>query len=186
MTPPARNLIIAGDSLFAQVAYEYFTHDSRYRVAAFAVEREFRKRDQLCGLPVVDFETVKESHPPAEHALYAALVYTQMNRLRTRFVRAAKAMGYELASYVSSRALVWRNVSLGEHCFVFEGAILQPFATVGDNVVIWSGSHVGHHATIRDNCFIAPEVAISGSVEVGENSFVGINATLVNDIVVAP
>jgi sugar O-acyltransferase (sialic acid O-acetyltransferase NeuD family) len=137
-------------------------------------------------LPVVDFETVNKSHPPAEHALYAALVYTQMNRLRTRFAGAAKAMGYELASYVSSRALVWRNVSLGEHCFVFEGTILQPFVTIGDNVVIWSGSHIGHHATIRDNCFIAPEVAISGSCEVGENSFVGINATLVNDIVVAP
>lgn len=33
-------LVLIGDSAFAEVAYEYFTHDSPYEVVAFAVERE--------------------------------------------------------------------------------------------------------------------------------------------------
>ena len=37
--------MIVGDSLFAEIAYEYFTHDLPYEVVAFAVERDYRKRD---------------------------------------------------------------------------------------------------------------------------------------------
>jgi sugar O-acyltransferase (sialic acid O-acetyltransferase NeuD family) len=180
--PPGGPLVIVGDSLFAQIAYEYFEHDSPYTPVAFAVEAAYRERDELFGLPVVDFETITERYPPDGHAVYVALVYTQLNRLRTRLAAAAAALGYPLASYVSSRAFVWRNVKLGEHVFIFENNVVQPFVSVGDNVVLWSGNHIGHHSTIRANCFIASHVVVSGSVDIGENSFIGVNATLVNDI----
>jgi sugar O-acyltransferase (sialic acid O-acetyltransferase NeuD family) len=180
----AEKLIILGDSLFAEVAYEYFTHDSPYEVVAFAVEGEYRKRDELLGLPVVDFETLADGHDPAEHDVYAALVYTQLNRLRARLAAAAKERGFALASYISSRAFVWPNVEIGEHCFIFEDNTIQPYVTIGDNVVLWSGNHIGHHSTIRDNVFVASHVVISGSVEVGENSFLGVNSTFVNDITI--
>jgi sugar O-acyltransferase (sialic acid O-acetyltransferase NeuD family) len=175
-------LVIVGDSLFAQIAYEYFTHDSPYQVVAFAVENEYRKRDGLFGLPVVDFESLPERYDPAGHSVYVALVYTQLNRLRARLAAAAKELGYSLASYVSSQAFVWRNVEVGEHCFIFENNVVQPFVRIGANVVLWSGNHIGHHSRIRDNCFISSHVVVSGSVDVGENTFLGVNATLVNDI----
>jgi sugar O-acyltransferase (sialic acid O-acetyltransferase NeuD family) len=111
-------------------------------------------------------------------------VYTQLNRLRARLYRAAKAMGYAPASYVSPRAFVWRNVKLGEHCFVFEGNVLQPFVTIGDNVVLWSGNHVGHHSKIGDHCFVASHVVVSGFCDVGPNCFLGVNATLGNNVTV--
>jgi sugar O-acyltransferase (sialic acid O-acetyltransferase NeuD family) len=177
-------LVIVGDSLFAQIAYEYFTHDSPYDVVAFAVEAEYRGRDELFGRPVVDFETIAKRYDPGEHAAYVALVYTQLNRLRARLAAAAKELGYELASYVSSRAFVWPNVQIGEHCFIFEDNTLQPFVTIGDNVVMWSGNHIGHHSRIRDNCFIASHVVVSGSVDVGDSTFLGVNATLANDITI--
>src|SRR3954464_3868052 len=116
-------LVIVGDSLFAEIAYECFTHDSPYTPVAFAVERDYRKRDELFGRRVVDFESLPERFPPGEHSVYAALVYTQLNRLRTRLAAGAKELGYELASYVSTRASVWRNVELGEHCFIFENNV---------------------------------------------------------------
>jgi sugar O-acyltransferase (sialic acid O-acetyltransferase NeuD family) len=177
-------VVLVGDSLFAEIACEYFTHDSAYEVVGFAVEREYRKRDELFGLPVVDFESLPDRFPPGEHSVYVAMVYTQLNRLRSRLAGAAKELGYSLASYVSSRAFVWRNVEFGEHCFVFENNVLQPFVKVGNNVVLWSGNHIGHHTRIGDNCFIASHVVVSGSVDVGENSFLGVNATLVNDITI--
>jgi sugar O-acyltransferase (sialic acid O-acetyltransferase NeuD family) len=177
-------LVLVGDSLFAEIACEYFTHDSPYEVVAYAVERDFRKRDELLGLPVVDFESLTERYPPGDHAVYVALVYTQLNRLRARLATAAKGRGYSLASYVSSNAFVWRNVELGEHCFIFENNVVQPFVKVGDNVVLWSGNHIGHHSRIRDNVFVSSHVVVSGSVEIGENSFLGVNSTLVNDITI--
>jgi sugar O-acyltransferase (sialic acid O-acetyltransferase NeuD family) len=177
-----RKLIIIGDSAFAEIAYEYFTHDSRYEVAGFCVEREYLTRDSLFGLPVVAFEDAGDHFDPATHEFYAALVYTGMNRLRTRLYLEAKAKGYRAASYVSSRAFVWRNVVLGEHCFIFEDNTVQPFVHIGDNVVLWSGNHIGHHSRIGDNCFVSSHVVVSGFCNVGANCFIGVNATFGNNL----
>lgn len=177
-------LIIVGDSAFAEIAYEYFTHDSEFEVVAFAVEQEFIKRDELFGIPVVPFETIEENFAPAEHHFYAANVYTQGNKLRERLFTAAKEKGYQAASYISSRAFVWRNVELGEHCFIFENNVVQPFVKIGDDVVLWSGNHIGHHSTIKSHCFISSHVVVSGFCEVGERCFMGVNSTVGNNITI--
>ena len=178
----ARGLVIVGDSAFAEIAYEYFTHDSDYEVVGFSVERAYLRTDRLFGLPVVPFEALGEHFEPAAHDVYVAVVYTQLNRLRARLSAAAKAKGFALASYVSRRAYVWRNVRLGEHCFIFEDNTIQPFVTIGNNVVLWSGNHIGHHSTIGDNCFISSHVVVAGFVEIGANSFLGVNATIANNV----
>lgn len=177
-----RKLVLIGDSAFAEVAYEYFTHDSEYEVVAFAVERAYLKREELFGLPVVPFEELPSRFPPEGHEFYAALVYTQSNALRTRLYEAAKEMGYRPASYVSPRAFVWRNVTLGEHCFIFEGNVIQPFARIGSNVVLWSGNHIGHHSLIGDHCFVSSHVVISGFVHIGPSCFLGVNSTFANNL----
>ena len=177
-----KKLIIVGDSAFAEIAHEYFDVDSVYEVVAYSVERAFLKRDELRGLPVVAFEEIESHFDPATHYVYVATVYTQLNRLRARLADSAKAKGYKLASYVSSRSFVWRNVELGEHCFIFEDNTVQPFVKIGSNVVLWSGNHIGHHSTIRDNCFISSHAVISGCCDVGKNSFVGVNAKLANNV----
>src|SRR6185436_2397273 len=100
----SKDLIIVGDSLFAEIAHEYFTHDSDYDVVAFSVEAAHRRRETFRGLAVIPFEQLERECDPASLADYAALVYTQVNRLRTRLAAAAKAKGFALASYVTSRA----------------------------------------------------------------------------------
>ncbi len=177
-----RKLILIGDSAFAEVAYEYFTHDSPYEVVAFSVEQAYLRRERLFGLPVVPFESLERHYAPAEHHFYAALVYTQLNRLRARLYRAAKGKGYAPASYVSPRATVWPGARLGEHCFVFEHNVIQPFVRVGDNVVLWSGNHIGHHCTLGDHGFISSHVVLSGFVEVGASCFFGVNAAVGNNV----
>jgi sugar O-acyltransferase (sialic acid O-acetyltransferase NeuD family) len=180
-----RKLVIVGDSAFAQIAYEYFTWDSEYEVAGFSVEAPFLKQSELCGLPLVPFETLEHYFPPADHDVYAAVVYTQLNRLRARLSGTAKQKGYKLASYVSSKAFVWRNVRIGEHCFIFENNVVQPFVCLGNDVVLWSGNHIGHHSSIGDHCFVSSHVVVSGFVEVGKYCFLGVNTTLVNNIKIA-
>jgi len=181
-----RKLILLGDSAFAEVAFEYFQHDSPYEVVAFAVERAYLKRPELFGRPVVALEDLPARFAPADHSFYAAVVYTQLNRLRARLYRTAKGMGYAAASYVSPRAFVWRNVTLGEHCFVFENNVLQPFVKLGDDVVLWSGNHIGHHSKVGDHCFVSSHVVVSGFCDVGANCFLGVNATLGNNVAVGP
>ena len=108
-----------------------------------------------------------------------------MNRARRQVYELCKQKGYELISYVSSRADRAAEVELGDNVFVFENNVLQPFVRIGCNVILWSGNHIGHDATIEDHCFIASHAVISGHVTIGESSFVGVNATIRDGVNVA-
>ncbi|HEX9246860.1 MAG TPA: acetyltransferase [bacterium] len=180
---PSR-LIVIGDGPFAEIAYEYFTHDSPHRVVAFSVEEAYLKRDRLFDLPVVPFEQIERTYDPADHAFFVAVTYTQANALRTRLYDAARRKRYTPASYISSRAFVWPNCRIGEHCFIFENNVVQPFVTIGRNVVLWSGNHIGHHSTIKDHCFFSSHVVISGLCEVGDYCFLGVNSTVADHVTI--
>jgi sugar O-acyltransferase (sialic acid O-acetyltransferase NeuD family) len=179
------NLVLIGDSAFAEVAYEYFEAYSSYRVVAFAVEREFLSRESLFGLPVVALEDIAERYPPATHHAHVAVVYTQLNRLRARLVAVVSGMGYQLASFISPHAFVAPSACLGSHCFVFENNVIQSFVKIGDNVVLWSGNHIGHHTRLGNNVFVSSHVVMSGFCEVGDNCFFGVNAAIANNLRIA-
>jgi len=186
MPKTGEQLVIVGAGEFAEIACEYFTHDSPYTVAAFAVERPFLTSPELFGRPVVPLDEVERLYPPAEYRAFVAVTYTQLNRVRARLYHAVRAKGYAPASYVSSRAFVWPNATIGENCFVFENNVIQYRAAVGNNVVLWSGNHVGHRAVIRDHCFVSSHVVISGYCEVGEHCFLGVNSCVADRVKVAP
>lgn len=180
-----RRIVIVGAGEFAEIACEYFTHDSPYDVAGFAVEAEYLTRSEIFGLPVVAFDSLEERFPAAEHGVFVAVTYTQLNRLRRRLLAEAKAKGYAPVSYVSSRAFVWRNAEIGENCFVFEGNVIQYSARVGNNVILWSGNHIGHRAVIGDDAFLSSHVVVSGYCSVGEACFLGVNSCLADRVSVA-
>jgi sugar O-acyltransferase (sialic acid O-acetyltransferase NeuD family) len=182
----ARPLVLIGAGEFAQIACEYFEHDSDYDVVAFSVEREYLAQPALAGRPVVPYEALEQYYPAAYVDVYVAIPSSQLNRLRARFYLDVKRRGYRLASYVSTRAFVWRNAEIGENCFIFEGNVVQPFVSIGNNCILWSGNHVGHRSVVRDHVFVASHAVISGYCEIGESSFVGVNSTFNDHVKVAP
>lgn len=170
-------LVLVGAGELAQIAYEYFTHDSDFDVVAFSVESEFLEDDSLFGLPIVSYEKLNEIYPPENYTVFVAIPSTQLNRLRTRLYLDLKERGYSFATYVSSHAFVWRNAKLGENCFIFENNVIQPFVEIGNNCILWSGNHVGHRTVIEDNCFLSSHVVISGYCRISHSCFLGVNST---------
>ncbi len=179
-----RNLVIFGSGEIAQLAHYYFTADSEYKVVGFTVDAQYLTESRFCGLPVVPFEVVAEQFPPSENVFFVALSYSKLNALRREKYLAAKELGYQLVSYISSRATVLNDGRIGENCFIFEDNTIQPFVSIGNNVTLWSGNHIGHHSTVHDHTFIASHVVVSGGVVIGEQCFIGVNATLRDHITV--
>lgn len=171
-------LIIFGAGDIAQLAHYYFSSDSDYEVVAFTVNAAYVTDPTFCGLPVCAFEELSTQFPPERFELFVALSYSKLNAVRKEKYLAGKAMGYRLASFISSHATVLNEGRIGENCFIFEDNTIQPFVTIGNNVTLWSGNHIGHHSTIRDHVFIASHVVVSGGVDIGEQCFIGVNATL--------
>ena len=110
--------------------------------------------------------------------MFVAVSYAKLNAVRTEKVAAARAKGYRLVSYLSSRATVFPGFEPKENCFILEDNTIQPFASIGANVTLWSGNHIGHHSTIEDDVFLASQVVVSGGVRIGQGSFVGVNVTI--------
>lgn len=181
-----KKLIIFGTGAFGEIANFYFTHDSDYEVAAFTVSQESFNEKKFGDLPVVPFEKIESIYPPDEYSMFIAIGYNKMNKIRAKFFTESKNKGYNLVSYVNSKATTWKDLTIGENCFILENNVIQPFVKIGNNVILWSGNHIGHHSIISDHCFISSHVVISGFVKVGLYSFLGVNSTIRDGIEIAP
>lgn len=177
-SPPMSDLVIFGTGDIAALACRYFETDSLHRVAAFTVDAPYVGEGRFMDRPVLPFEEVERHFPPDAHGMFVALSYARLNRLRAERCAAARAKGYALASYVSSRATTFGELSHGDNCFILEDNTIQPFATIGSNVTLWSGNHIGHHSAIADDVFVASHVVVSGGVRIGRGCFLGVNATI--------
>lgn len=186
MVKKSKQLIIFGTGETAQIAYEYFTHDSPYHVAAFTVERKFLKKKSLHGIPAVPFETVTKHFSPKTYEMFVAVSFTDRNRVRARLYSRAKKKKYTLASYVSSRAFVWHTANIGDNCFILENNVIQHGVSIGNDVILWSGNHIGHQTTIGDHVFISSHCVVSGYCTIGAYAFLGVNSTYNDHITVAP
>jgi sugar O-acyltransferase (sialic acid O-acetyltransferase NeuD family) len=156
----------------------YLTHDSPYEVAGFTVDREYIKEGTLLGLPVVAFEEVESIFPPSEYKMSLCISYRRVNRLKAEKYAQAKAKGYELITYISSRAFTFPGLTVGDNSFIYENASIGPFAKVGNDVFIGPGSIIGHHSVIKDHCFVGPHAVILGSTTIEPYCVIGANSTI--------
>lgn len=178
-------VIIFGTGGFAQVAHFYLTKDSPYEVVAFTANKNFIQERELLGLPVIPFEEIEKNYPSGKFKMFIAIAYRNVNKLRAEKYIEAKSKGYELISYVNSKATRWGDTEIGDNCFIFENQTIQPFVKIGNDVIIWSGNHIGHHSVIGDHCFISSHVVISGYVKIEPYCFLGVNSAIREGITIA-
>jgi len=179
------NIVIFGAGDIARLAHFYFSTDSDHTVVAFTVDATYRNSDTFQGLPLVPFDQVAAIYPPSDYKMFVAMSYAKMNQVRAAKYQEARALGYGLVSYVSSRCSYLTQYPHGDNCFILEDNTVQPFVRLGSDVTLWSGNHIGHDSTIGDHSFISSHVVVSGHVEVGTHCFIGVNATLRNNIRIA-
>jgi len=173
-----KKLIIFGEGLYTEIAYQYFCDDSEYDVVCFTKDDDYIDSSTYLGLPMIPFSKIEELYNPDEYDMHIAVSYTDLNHLRERIFYEAKDKGYKLPSYISSRCNILTKYAIGENCFIFEDNTIQPFVTIEDNVILWSGNHIGHHSTIRSHNFISSHVVVSGQCTIESNCFIGVNSTI--------
>ena len=179
-----KKVILFGINEVASLNYHYLTHDSEFQVAAFTVDKDFIKEDSLHGLPILPFDSIESICPPSEFEMALPLGFRNVNKFRMEKCKQAKSKGYELISYISSKALTWKGLRTGENCFMYENSIVGPFAQIGNNVILGPGSHIGHHSEIGDHCFFGSHAVVLGGVKVGPFCVLGGNSTVIDRVTV--
>ncbi|GAK56885.1 UDP-3-O-(3-hydroxymyristoyl)-like protein [Candidatus Vecturithrix granuli] len=180
-----KKVVIFGVSTLARLAYVYLTEDSPYEVTAFTVHEDYLKEKKLFELDLVPFERIEEIYPPEHFAMFVAIGYKRVNKARAEIYNLCKRKGYELISYISSKASYCKHLAIGDNCFIMANTVIQPFAEIENDVIIWSGN-IGYNSYIREHCYIAPHAVVAGKVNVGQYSFVGANATIREGVTIAP
>lgn len=178
-----RPAVIFGAGAMAELVDHHLTADSGYRVVAFAATPDRVRGEEFLGRPLVSFDEVPGRFPPPEHEMFVAVGYDRMNTIRSRFYEEARAKGYTMLSYVSSRALV-DSTSIGDNCLILAGAIVEPFVTLGADVILWSGAHVSHHSSVGDHSFLCPGAVVAGHTRIGRRCFLGAHATVRDGVTV--
>src|SRR5713226_4241260 len=98
-------IVIFGSGRGADVATRYFRADSSHEIIAYTVDDAYSDRKEFMGRPVIPFSIVEKEAPPTECRMFVPLGFQAMNGLRAEKYNAAKAKGYELESYISSRIM---------------------------------------------------------------------------------
>ena len=160
----------------AEIANYYFANDTEHEPIAFCVDGEYVQESNFCNLPVIPFEEVAYKYPQDQFCFHAAIYANQMNKIRKQIYEKIKQLGYNLVSYISSKAYTWNSV-IGDNSFILEGCNIQPFTYLGNNNVIWSFSHIGHHSLVGNHNFISSHVVIAGNNRIDDNCFIGTNST---------
>ncbi len=172
------DIVIFGTQSMASLAWYCLSHDSPWQVRAFTLDRAYLRSDRHEGLPVLPFDELASHYAPADTALLIPLGYVDINGVRRDRFEAARAAGYTMATYISSRAITWPDLRIGSNCMIYEGTVVQPFATIGDNTIVRSAVHISHHTTIGSHVFIAAGATFGGNVTIGDQAFIGVGAVL--------
>lgn len=175
-----KKIVIFGTEDLASLANFYLRNDSQYEPCAFCVDSDFLKENKFEEMPLVSVEEVDKFFSPDEYGFFVPLYD---NKLREKKSEQIKNKGYELISYISSKATVFPDV--GENCFIMENNVIQPFVKLGNNIVMWSGNHVGHHSVICDNVFFSSHVVVSGHVTINSYCWFGVNCSIKDHLMIA-
>jgi sugar O-acyltransferase (sialic acid O-acetyltransferase NeuD family) len=178
-------VVIFGTTEFAELNYFYLTHDTPHEVVAFTEDRDYIKKETFFGLPVVPFEDIESLYPPRDYKMRIAVLYGKVNKNRAKKYYEAKAKGYDLINYISSKAITWPGLVIGDNCYIAENVVLQPFISIGSNIAIMNSTSIGHHSVIGDHCYLAAQVVVLGGVKVEPYCFLGGNSTIRNNVTVA-
>ena len=87
------NVVIFGNRDMSQLSHYYLTNDSDHKVVAFCLDGAYIKENNFCGLPVVPFEEIENSHTKDNHEFFAPLYASEMNKLRFNVCNKIKEKG---------------------------------------------------------------------------------------------
>lgn len=136
------------------------------------VDSQYIKMDDHTTLPFNGLEVDKKS------VLFMPIGYKNCNKTREEKTNQAKEKGFNIMSFIDSKANIHSDTKIEEGCWIQEGCNVQTGSTIGNGTIMWASSHVGHGSSVGDFCWITTHATICGEVNIDNNTFIGANAVI--------
>jgi sugar O-acyltransferase (sialic acid O-acetyltransferase NeuD family) len=176
-----KKIVIYGIGNFSKLIYHYLKSNSNDSVVAFCVDKKYINETHFCNLPLLSFENIETKYPPSKYNILVLIGYSDMRAKKLVFNK-VKKKGYMCINYISPRAIIADNVSIGENNIILENVIIEPFTKIGNNNTIWSSVNICHNVVIQSHSFIASKTLVGGFSKIHNNCFIGFNSTIIDNV----
>jgi sugar O-acyltransferase (sialic acid O-acetyltransferase NeuD family) len=85
---------------------------------------------------------------------------------------------------VHNKAVVNKNVIIGEGSVVMAGAVINPSSMVGSHVIINTNAIIDHDVKVADFCHISPGAVVTGNVKIDEGTQIGAGANILPGVTI--
>ena len=172
-----KKLFIYGMGGLADYAAYVFENDSDFEVVGTCIEKNYLDKNPKDLKNIKVYEEIEDQLHQEDTFLFIAV---GNNIVRERIYQMSKQKRINMATYISSKALTWTNLDIGDNCFIGEGSVIQPFVKIGSNSILF-GARIGHHCLIGDHVLLSGPT-LGGNVKIGNYSFLGLNSVVLQNL----
>ena len=177
------NIVIYGETEFAERIFSYIKFANAANVIAFTNARNFKEKQEIQGIPVIDFEELNNKFEDIDFKVLIAIGYAQMNNIRKKIYQECKEAGHHIATYVSKSAIMYSQ-NIEEGCIIMPNVYVGPNCKIGKCNIIASSCCLSHDNCLGDFNFISSSVTFGGHSSVENHCFIGLNCTIRDGITI--
>jgi UDP-perosamine 4-acetyltransferase len=90
-----------------------------------------------------------------------------------------RMQGYRVVQVLHPSVVITGPVTIGEGSQLQAGVIVQPGASIGDNVLVNTRVSIDHECVLAHHAVVSPGAVLCGNVTIGESATIGPGATVV-------
>lgn len=180
----SNKVVVFGNTVLSRMLFYDATGDDTFQIACFTADGEYIDGREFMGLPLIDSQQIARRYPPNEYDMIAVLGGYRRMRDREVFFRKALSMGYRLRNYISRKADVLPQTTMGVNNIILGYAHLGMGGCMKDNNMIRQNVYLGHDFDLGSHNTIAAGSTIGGNCRIRNLCYIGMGSTVVNNIAV--
>jgi len=174
-------IVIYGASGHARVVADVLMSDGIYEIAGFIDDvHPERHGTTFCGATVLG----GREQIPLVYAdgIRNSIVAVGDCTARLRLSARMRGDGFNLITAIHPKAVIARDVSIGNGTVVAGGAVINPGVQIDESVIINTSASIDHECRIEAGAHISPGARLAGRVSVGRGTWIGIGATIIDRV----
>ncbi len=134
----------------------------------------------IAGIKVLG--PIVDAHKYSDCFFISSIAHPQNRIIRRRIFERAKTQGCKFGTIIHPTAIVSKDATIGEGCFIDAYSIVSGLVVLEDDVFIQNTCSIGHESIIRAHTTLSVNVKVSGSVIVGSDCYLGTNSCTSHDV----
>ena len=173
--------VIIGAGTYGEV-YLAYLQESGVEVVGFLDDDPKYEGKNVRGCPVLGVvDTLRTLG--ASHQVEAVYCPLGNNKLRVKFLKMARELGYKTPNFIHSTILVSPGVKIAEEgVYILQATQVMPHVVIERDVMISAGSNIIHHAHLGQGTFVSNGVNFGANVTSKRYAYVGMGATIMTGV----